>query len=61
MYVNGSLTEEDVSNLMDFDFQSLVTFYIGCSFSFEEALIKGGVPMRNIEMKRNIPMYKVRQ
>mgnify|MGYP003387036927 CR=1 FL=1 len=34
-----------------------VTFLIGCSFSFEEALISNNVPMRHIDEKKNVPMY----
>ena len=34
-----------------------VTFVIGCSFSFEEALLRNNVPVRHIEQKRNVPMY----
>ena len=33
-------------------------FLIGCSFSFEEALMAAGVPVRHIETKRNVPMFK---
>jgi uncharacterized protein YcsI (UPF0317 family) len=36
----------------------LVTFVIGCSFSFEQALIEAGVPIRHIEQGRNVPMFK---
>jgi uncharacterized protein YcsI (UPF0317 family) len=45
----------------------LVTFYIGCSFSFEKyfvlninerKLIKNGISIRNIEEGRNVSMYK---
>jgi uncharacterized protein YcsI (UPF0317 family) len=35
----------------------LVTFVIGCSFSFEEALAAEGIPLRHIEQGRNVPMY----
>lgn len=34
----------------------LVTFLLGCSFSFEEALIQAGVPVRNIEEGKNVSM-----
>lgn len=37
--------------------KDFVTFLIGCSFSFEEALIRGRVPVRHIEEGRNVPMY----
>jgi uncharacterized protein YcsI (UPF0317 family) len=36
----------------------LVAFVIGCSFSFEEALIEAGIRMRHIERRRNVAMYR---
>ncbi|WP_372824617.1 putative hydro-lyase [Polaromonas sp.] len=36
----------------------LVTFVIGCSFSFEEALIESGLRIRHIDQHRNVPMYR---
>ena len=36
----------------------LVAFLIGCSFSFEDALLRAGVPVRHIEEGRNVPMYR---
>jgi uncharacterized protein YcsI (UPF0317 family) len=36
----------------------LVTFLIGCSFSFETALMDSGVPVRNIEQGVNVAMYR---
>lgn len=35
----------------------LVSFLIGCSFTFEWALSSAGVPMRHIEQGRNVSMY----
>eukprot|EP01129_Flabellula_baltica_P007378 TRINITY_DN2865_c0_g1_i3.p1 TRINITY_DN2865_c0_g1~~TRINITY_DN2865_c0_g1_i3.p1 ORF type:complete len:153 (-),score=35.74 TRINITY_DN2865_c0_g1_i3:25-483(-) len=35
----------------------MVTFLLGCSFSFEKFLIDGGVPVRNIEQGKNVSMY----
>jgi uncharacterized protein YcsI (UPF0317 family) len=37
--------------------KDFVTFLLGCSFSFEEALIRAQVPLRHIEEGRNVPMY----
>ena len=45
----------DISNLWRSD---LVTFVIGCSFSFEEALLEAGIPLRHIAQKRNVAMYR---
>ncbi len=36
----------------------LVAFLIGCSFTFETALLKAGIPVRHIEEGRNVPMYR---
>jgi len=36
----------------------LVSFVIGCSFSFEEALLEAGMPLRHIELGCNVPMYR---
>jgi len=39
----------------------LVSFLIGCSFSFEEALVEAGVPVRHLEEGCNVPMYRTRR
>ncbi|WP_420134627.1 putative hydro-lyase [Rhodopseudomonas sp.] len=36
----------------------LVAFVIGCSFSFEEALLADDIPIRHIEEKVRVPMYR---
>lgn len=35
----------------------LVAFLIGCSFTFEAALLDAGVPVRHVEQDVNVPMY----
>lgn len=35
----------------------LVSFLIGCSFTFETALERAGVPLRHIDQGRNVAMY----
>ncbi len=54
---DGILVEEptDVTDLWRDD---LVTFLIGCSFSFETALMDAGVPVRNLDQGRNVSMYR---
>lgn len=54
---DGALAETvpDVSQLWRDD---LVAFALGCSFSFEDALLRAGVPVRHIEAGRNVPMYE---
>lgn len=39
----------------------LVSFVIGCSFTFESALIEAGIEVRHIEAKTNVPMYITNQ
>ncbi len=36
----------------------LVAFLLGCSFTFENALVQAGVPVRHIEQGCNVPMYR---
>jgi uncharacterized protein YcsI (UPF0317 family) len=36
----------------------LVTFVLGCSFSFEQALLQEGLPLRHVEQKKNVAMYR---
>ena len=35
-----------------------MAFLIGCSFTFERALLDAGVPVRHIESGTNVPMYR---
>ena len=53
----GELTEEptDITRHWRDD---LVSFVIGCSFTFENALLGAGVPVRHIEQGVNVPMYR---
>ncbi|HEX4144043.1 MAG TPA: putative hydro-lyase [Pirellulales bacterium] len=36
----------------------LVAFLIGCSFTFERALVAAGLPVRHLETGTNVPMYR---
>ncbi len=56
VYENGVMTGEHLraGHLWRDD---LVSFLIGCSFSFEDALLEAGVPVRHVEEGRNVPMY----
>lgn len=36
----------------------LVTFVLGCSFSFEQALLDAGLAMRHIDQNRNVAMFR---
>lgn len=54
---NGVLVGEP-DNVLELWNDDLVTFLIGCSFSFESALIDAGVPLRHLEQGRNVAMYR---
>ena len=58
VYKDGVLTEEptDVSAYFA-EREDLVSFLIGCSFSFESALLEADIPVRQIEEGVNVPMY----
>lgn len=49
---------EAVTDLKSLWRDDLVAFLIGCSFSFEEALIEDGIPLRYIACNTNVPMYR---
>ncbi len=36
----------------------LVAFVLGCSFSFEEALLENGIALRHLKLGRNVPMFR---
>ena len=57
VYRDGGLAEvrTDVADLWRDD---LVTFVIGCSFTFERALIRAGMPLRHVQQGRNVAMYR---
>lgn len=57
VYREGVL-EREVGDLRDLWQDDLVTFVLGCSYSFEEPLLEQGVPMRHIETAKIVPMYK---
>jgi len=54
---NGELVAEP-KDIRDVWRDDLVSFVIGCSFSFEEALMADGIEMRHIERGCNVPMYR---
>lgn len=57
IYRNGQLAEQ-VTCLKDFWTEDLVTFVLGCSFSFEEAIMSEGISLRHIEQNKTVPMFR---
>ena len=56
VYVDGELTAE-VGDVRPWWREDLVSFLVGCSFTFEAALAEGGVPVRHVDQGVNVPMY----
>ncbi|GMH36628.1 hypothetical protein BSKO_04501 [Bryopsis sp. KO-2023] len=57
VYVDGQLNLSTVLDAETYWRPDLVTFLLGCSFSFEDALAAAGIPVRHIEEGVNVPMY----
>lgn len=57
VYRDGKVTDvvNDISSMWQSDF---VGFLLGCSFSFEEALINADIEIRHLTQKRIVPMFK---
>lgn len=56
VFKGGSLIDEP-TNATEYWTDNTVAFLIGCSFTFEAALLDNGVPVAHIEQGRNVPMY----
>ncbi|MFC7330447.1 putative hydro-lyase [Marinactinospora rubrisoli] len=57
VYEHGRLAAE-TTDVRDVWRDDLVAFLIGCSFTFEAPLLAAGVPVRHVELGRNVPMYR---
>jgi len=57
IYRNGKLAEE-VTDVTDYWPENSVAFLIGCSFSYDGALMNAGIPLKSAEQGKNVPMYK---
>ena len=56
VYEYGEMTAE-VEDISEFWRDDLVSFLLGCSFSFESALTRAGIPLRHIEQETNVSMF----
>jgi uncharacterized protein YcsI (UPF0317 family) len=57
VYRDGELAGEP-ADVRDEWRDDLVGFLIGCSFTFERALLAQGLPVRHVELGCNVPMYR---
>jgi len=57
VYKNGNLVS-CVRNIKDYWNDNFIAFAIGCSFSFEDALLNAGLKIDHITNNRVVPMYR---
>ena len=57
VYSQGRLVD-DTLDLDGFSWENVVTFYLGCSFTAEERLLRAGIPLGYVEKGRNVAMYR---
>jgi len=50
--------QDEVTDITALWRDDLVSFALGCSFSFEEALLADGLEVRNVTERVNVPMYR---
>ena len=58
IYRDGVWDGKTLTDVSEYWKEGYVGFLIGCSFSFEEALMAAGIEVRHIATGRNVPMYK---
>jgi uncharacterized protein YcsI (UPF0317 family) len=57
VFRDGALVDE-VNQITDIWADDLVTVALGCSFTFENALVRNNIPVRHMETGRNVPMFR---
>lgn len=56
VFAEGELQNE-VQDVSDVFQEDMVSFLLGCSFSFENAMLATDLPIRNLEEGKNVSMY----
>jgi len=56
IFENGELVEEP-TDIQSYWREDLVSFLLGCSFTFETALLAAGLDLAHLDQGRNVPMY----
>lgn len=57
IYRNGKL-EKTIPDATEYWTKDMVGFLIGCSYSFEEALLKNGIEIRHMTLGTPVPMFR---
>ncbi|MGI9423752.1 MAG: putative hydro-lyase [Hyphomicrobiaceae bacterium] len=58
VFEHGECVDDACYDITDLWRDDLVAFVLGCSFSFEEAILEAGLPLRHIERGVNVAMYR---
>lgn len=56
IYIYGELVKT-VTDIEEYFNDDLVFFLVGCSFTFESALIENGISLRHVNLNMNVSMY----
>ncbi len=57
VFRDGQVVDEPV-DVVSLWREDLVVFALGCSFTFERALMADGIPLRHVALERNVAMYR---
>ncbi len=57
IFHHGQVAEE-TTDIRDIWREDFVSFLLGCSFTFEAAMIRAGLPIRHVDEGHNVPMYR---
>ncbi len=58
VFRDGVADDDEPTEIRDLWRDDLVSFLIGCSFTFERALREAGLRIRHIDLGCNVPMYR---
>lgn len=58
VFRHGALQPGEATDISDLWRDDFVAFLLGCSFTFENALLAAGLQVRHIDENRNVPMYR---
>ncbi len=58
VFRQGILDPQELTDIRSLWRDDLVAFLLGCSFTFENALEREGLPVRHLAERRNVPMYR---
>jgi len=62
LYIRHTSTSaEEVQDITPYWSDEAVTFFLGCSFSFEQALQDAGIRLRHVDERKNVAMYDTSQ